>query len=108
MTTQHDPNMWKLLAEKVLPPLLVSSCLATAGGVALIWAKLDRIETIDVRVTTLEKDVIYLRSQAVTMETLKRIELALQTMSQMGKGNEAMGVVARVIRNELDAKKDKN
>lgn len=73
----------------------------------MIWNKLDRIETIDIRVAALEKDVIYLRSQAVTMETLKRIELALLTMSQVGKGNEAMGVVAKVIRNELDARKDK-
>lgn len=99
--------MWKLLLEKVIPPLLVSCCLGTAGGVMMIWNKLDRIETIDVRVTTLERDVVYLRSQAVTMETLKRIELALLTMSQMGKGNEAMGVVAKVIRNELDARKEK-
>lgn len=99
--------MWKLLLEKVIPPLLVSCCLGTAGGVMMIWNKLDKIETIDVRVTTLERDVVYLRSQAVTMDTLKRIELALLTMSQMGKGNEAMGVVAKVIRNELDARKDK-
>lgn len=107
MSSIPDPPMWKLLLEKVIPPLLVSCCLATAGGVMMIWNKLDRIETIDIRVAALEKDVIYLRSQAVTMETLKRIELALLTMSQVGKGNEAMGVVAKVIRNELDARKDK-
>jgi hypothetical protein len=98
--------MWKILIEKVIPPLLVSCCLGTAGGVMMIWNKLDKIETIDVRVTSLERDITVLKSQMVTWDLVKRIELGVNTYAQIGKGNEVMGVVGKVLKMELDARKE--
>ena len=100
-------TLWDYFKMQVLPNLLVASVFATTAMLWNIKAQLDKIEVIDQRITHLEQEIAVVKSQMITWDLLKRIELSLTTMSQMGKGNQGMQSVANVIHNEIEARKDK-
>jgi len=95
------------IKNRILPNLLVACVLWTTGMLWNIKKQLDTIESVDQRITTVEQEISIIKSQMVTWDLLKRIELSLSTMSQMGNGNESMKNVANVIHNEIEAKHQK-
>ena len=99
--------MWELIKEKVLPPLLVAACITTASGVVAIWRTLDKIEVLNQRVVSIEKEISEIKSQMVTVEVLRRIEYSLATISIANKDNATAGTVANALKNELDARKQR-
>ena len=99
--------MWDLIKTKVLPPLLVVACVTTASGVLAIWRTLDKIEVLNQRVVSIEKEISEIKSQMVTVEVLRRIEYSLATIANASKENSTAGTVANALKNELDARRQR-
>lgn len=113
-----DNSFTVMLYEKVIPPLLVAAILGGAAGGWAAYRKLDEVAArlpqinADIDALKAEQDrarneLTVLRSQMVGWDTLKRIELALASLSQAGKGDRAMQAMSATLRAELDARKEK-
>jgi outer membrane murein-binding lipoprotein Lpp len=108
-----------MLYEKVIPPLLVAAIIGGAAGGWAAYRKLDEVAArlpqinADIAALKAEQDrardeVTVLRSQMVGWDTLKRIELALASLAQAGKGDRAMQAMSATLRAELDARREKD
>ena len=106
------------LRDNVIPPLLIAAIL---GGFAGGWAAYQKLDEVARTIPQINADIARLRSevddlksrqtimqsQMVGWDVLKRVELALASIAQAGKGDKAMTAVSQTLRAELDARKEK-
>lgn len=85
---QQEPHPWSWFTDKILPPLIVTLCIAVSGGIWSIYRKIDEFSTsmnIQQReIDALKSDMSYVKSNMITrneqLETMKRIEQQLEIM----------------------------
>lgn len=114
----EDHSFVAKLRDNVIPPLLVASILGgTAGG----WAAYNKLDEVARTIPQMNADIAMLKaqieqqrsemtvikSQMVGWDVLKRVELALASIAQAGKGDKAMTAVSGALRAEIDARKEK-
>jgi outer membrane murein-binding lipoprotein Lpp len=114
----EDHSFITRLRDNVIPPLLVAAILGgTAGG----WAAYRKLDEVAATLPRMNAEIAQLRaevdelksrqtimqSQMVGWDVLKRVELALASLSQAGKGDKAMIAMSGALRAEIDARKEK-
>ena len=113
-----DHSFITRLRDNVVPPLVVASILGGAAGGWAAYQKLDEvartlpqinadIARLRAEVDELKSRQTIMQSQMVGWDVLKRVELALASIAQAGKGDKAMTAVSGALRAEIDARKEK-
>lgn len=77
------------------------------GIFGMIYQLNDSLKAINYRLTEVESKVVVIQGQMVGWDVLKRMEGQLYGFASMGKGNEAMGVMAGILKVERESREGK-
>lgn len=111
----QSPVSW--FWDKVMPSLMVAACVGsgtaawamyrTVEDMKLVLSQQDsRMAQMEARQNRMDIDMARMAGQMVGWDTLKRIELALQTLSAAGKGDKAMQAMSSAIRAEIESRRE--
>ncbi len=77
------------------------------GMFGMLYQLNTSLKDINYRLATVEAEIVIIKSQMVGWDVLKRMEGQLYGYASMGKGNEAMGVVAGILKIERESRENK-
>ena len=99
----EDNSVSAWLRDKVLPPLIVATCLSC---MTLAFAMYRMVSNHDMRIALIEQQITVMRAQMVGWDTVARMERSLAALSAAGNGDKAMAAMASVLRNEVETRKE--
>ena len=98
---------------------VVGSVMASVISGAVFWfsrsvkklydtvlAQATLVNSMSVEMQEVQSRLNRIESEKIGWDVLFRIERSLALLSQQGQGNEAMSLVAKVVRQEVDARKN--
>jgi hypothetical protein len=125
MTTENqhrrktDDSWGILFKEKVIAPLMVLFIASSAAGGWAMYKKLDDLglqmqqqytqqqgRELELRIAAIEREQAVIKANMVSLDLLKKIELAMSVLASSGQTNKSVDVIVGTIRSEIQSRKE--
>lgn len=115
---KSDDSWSAWLKDKVVGQLIVVFIVSSSAGGWAMYKKLDDLSLqmtqqytqqegreLELRIAALERETAVIRANMVSLDLLKKIELAMSVLASSGQTNKSVDVIVGTIRTEIESRK---
>jgi hypothetical protein len=115
--TDDSVAVW--FKDKVVAPLIVAFIIGSSAGGWALYKKLDDLglqmqqqytqqqgHELELRIAAIEREQAVIKANMVSLDLLKKIELAMSVLASSGQTNKSIDVIVGTIRSEIQSRKE--